>query len=47
MTQTVEVFHTAFEKTAQHVVTIVVDRDVTTTYALELAYLCTQNDMQG
>ena len=47
MTQTVEVFHTAFEKTAEHVVTIVVDREVTITCALELAYLCTQNDMQG
>jgi hypothetical protein len=45
MKQTIELFHTAFEKTAEHVVTIVVDGDVA--YALELAYLCTQNDMQG
>jgi hypothetical protein len=45
MKQTVEVFHTAFEKIAEHVVTIVVDGEVSC--ALDLAYLSTQNDIAG
>lgn len=43
MKQTVEVFHTVFEKIAEHVATIVVDGEVS--YALDLVCLCTQNDL--